>query len=60
VGAILDFTKQAGIDLIVMGTVNRVDRKGIMIGSTAEKVCYLAFCSIMALKPEGFVSPIEV
>jgi nucleotide-binding universal stress UspA family protein len=47
-------------DLIVMGTVCRSGIAGILIGNTAETVIPDITCSLLALKPEGFVSPIEL
>ena len=47
-------------DLMVMGTVCRAGAAGFLIGNTAETVLGDITCSILALKPEGFVSPIEL
>jgi nucleotide-binding universal stress UspA family protein len=47
-------------DLMVMGTVCRTGAAGFMIGNTAETVLSSATCSILALKPQGFVTPIEM
>lgn len=47
------------IDLLVMGTVGRSGIKGLTLGNTAEKVLDSCHCSILTVKPEGFVSPIE-
>ncbi|MFG0266629.1 MAG: universal stress protein [Rhodopirellula sp. JB055] len=47
-------------DLIVMGTVCRSGIAGILIGNTAETVIPDITCSLLALKPEGVVSPIEL
>jgi nucleotide-binding universal stress UspA family protein len=46
-------------DLLVMGTVCRTGAAGFLIGNTAETVLNHITCSILALKPEGFVSPVE-
>jgi nucleotide-binding universal stress UspA family protein len=45
-------------DLLVMGTVSRSGVAGLMLGSTAERMLDRVDCSILAVKPEGFVSPI--
>ncbi|MGB5200988.1 MAG: universal stress protein [Sedimenticolaceae bacterium] len=45
-------------DLIVMGTVGRTGIPGFFIGNTAEEVLQTAAASILAVKPEGFVSPV--
>lgn len=44
------------VDLIVMGTLGH-HRKGFLIGNTAENILNNIYCSILAVKPEGFVSP---
>jgi nucleotide-binding universal stress UspA family protein len=52
--------KEKDIDLIVMGTVSRTGISGLFIGNTAEKILYHVECSVLAVKPDGFVSPVEV
>ncbi|MCG8672413.1 MAG: universal stress protein [Pseudomonadales bacterium] len=47
------------IDLIVMGTVGRVGIPGLIIGNTAESILEQTKCSILAIKPEGFKTPVE-
>jgi universal stress protein E len=47
------------IDVIVMGTLCRTGVEGLLIGNTAETVLDHATCSIVALKPDGFVSPVR-
>ena len=49
-----------GIDVIVMGTVCRTGVPGLFIGNTAEKVLRKVSCSVLTVKPEGFVSPVTV
>ncbi|PAY16122.1 universal stress protein [Rhodopirellula sp. SM50] len=46
-------------DLLVMGTQCRTGVAGFLIGSTAESVLADVSCSVLAIKPEGFVSPVE-
>lgn len=46
------------IDLIVMGSVARTGIAGYFIGNTAESVLTEVDCSVLAVKPEGFVSPV--
>lgn len=48
------------IELIVMGTVCRTGVSGLLIGNTAEKVLQKVDCSVLTVKPEGFVSPVKV
>ena len=47
------------IDLIVMGTVGRVGIPGLIIGNTAESILEQTKCSVLAIKPEGFKTPVE-
>lgn len=46
------------INLLVMGTVARTGVKGLIMGNTAESVLDALRCSVVALKPPGFVSPV--
>ena len=46
-------------DLMVMGTVYRTRIPGLLIGSTAETVLINVDCSVLAIKPKGFVCPVE-
>jgi len=48
------------IDLIVMGTVARAGLEGYFIGNTAETVLQRAGCSVLTVKPDGFVSPVKL
>ncbi len=52
--------KERDVDLIVMGTVSRTGIPGLFIGNTAEKILYRVDCSVLAVKPEGFTTPVEV
>jgi len=47
------------IDLIVMGTVARTGLDGYFIGNTAETVLQRVACSVLTVKPDGFVSPVK-
>jgi len=47
-------------DLVVMGTVGRSGVSGVIIGNTAETILSQIQCSVLAVKPDGFVSPIAV
>jgi len=46
------------VDLIAMGTVGRGGIPGLLLGNTAERVLSTCDCSILAVKPDNFVSPI--
>jgi nucleotide-binding universal stress UspA family protein len=47
-------------NLIVMGTVARSGIAGLVIGNTAERILDMVDCSVVAVKPEGFVSPVTI
>jgi|SRR3989304_761041 len=49
---------QQNVDLLVMGTVCRTGIPGFIIGNTAEQVLYSINCSVLTVKPVGFVSPV--
>jgi nucleotide-binding universal stress UspA family protein len=50
--------KDLSADVLVMGTVARVGVPGFFMGNTAESIINLVSCSILAIKPHGFVSPL--
>lgn len=56
---IADFAKAGHVDLIVMGTVARTGIPGLFIGNTAESILQRVDCSVLAVKPRGFVSPVS-
>jgi nucleotide-binding universal stress UspA family protein len=45
-------------DLVVMGSVGRSGIAGLIIGNTAESILSQLDCSVLVLKPGGFVSPV--
>ena len=47
------------IGLIVMGTVARTGLGGLIMGNTAETILRSVECSVLAVKPEGFVTPVK-
>ncbi|MDP1709053.1 MAG: universal stress protein [Gammaproteobacteria bacterium] len=55
-----DTAKQLQADLVVMGTVARTGIAGLFIGNTAEAILEQLQCSVLAVKPLGFVSPIKL
>lgn len=52
--------KQQEIDLLIMGTVARTGIPGFIIGNTAETILSRIECSVLAIKPRGFVSPVTL
>ena len=55
---IVGLTTTKSIDLIVMGTVARTGIPGLFIGNTAETVLSRVDCSVLTVKPDGFVTPV--
>ncbi len=56
---IAQFVEENDIDILVMGTVARTGLAGFIIGNTAENILQKIACSVVALKPHGFVSPVK-
>ncbi|MCB2262866.1 MAG: universal stress protein [Candidatus Thiosymbion ectosymbiont of Robbea hypermnestra] len=56
--SILQTAEHCAADLIVMGTLGRSGIPGLIIGNTAEDVLQATRASVLAVKPEGFVSPV--
>ena len=50
--------KRIEADLVVMGTVARTGVPGIIMGNTAETILNQINCSVLAIKPPGFVTPV--
>ncbi len=53
-------TDNIGAELVVVGTVGRTGIPGFIIGNTAESILNKIKCSVLAIKPEGFVSPVTL
>jgi len=52
--------KRLQVDCIVMGTVARTGVRGFIMGNTAETILEQIECSVLAIKPPGFVTPVEL
>ncbi len=52
--------KRLDVDCIVMGTVARTGIRGFIMGNTAEAILEQIECSVLAIKPEGFVTPVTL
>lgn len=46
--------------LVVMGTAARTGIPGFIMGNTAETILNRPDCSVLAVKPPGFVTPVTV
>jgi nucleotide-binding universal stress UspA family protein len=55
-----EFVDAHGVDLVVMGTVARTGIAGLLFGNTAERLLRRLPCSVLAVKPDGFVSPVRL
>ena len=52
------FARKSKVELIVMGTIARTGVPGFFVGNTAELILNRVNSSVLALKPEGFASPV--
>jgi len=57
---ISEVVREEKIDLLVMGTVCRTGVGGFFIGNTAETVLSQVDCTVLSVKPEGFVTPVTL
>ena len=46
-------------ELVILGTVGRTGISAALIGNTAEHVIDQLNCDVLALKPDGYVSPLQ-
>ncbi|WP_028112212.1 universal stress protein [Ferrimonas kyonanensis] len=53
-------SQQIDADLVVMGTVARTGVSGLIMGNTAETILGQIQCSVLAVKPPGFSTPVKV
>ncbi|OPL14582.1 MAG: universal stress protein [delta proteobacterium ML8_D] len=57
---IAPLAEQLRADLVVIGTVARTGISGIIIGNTAEAILDQLRCSVLAIKPPGFKTPVKL
>ncbi len=57
---IREAVQHLGPDLLVMGSLSKGGVAGMLVGSTAERLLQRVDCSLLAIKPDDFVSPIPV
>ena len=53
------FARQIEADVIIMGTVARTGVPGFIIGNTAETILNQIDCSVLAIKPPDFQTPVS-
>ena len=51
--------RELGADLVIMGTVGRSGVAGLLMGNTAENILAQLDCSVLAIKPPGFETPVS-
>jgi nucleotide-binding universal stress UspA family protein len=56
---IAKLTEELSIELLVMGTICRTGIIGFLIGNTAERALDQVKCSVLTIKPDTFVPPVE-
>jgi universal stress protein E len=54
------FAKEIKADLVVLGTVARTGLSGFFMGNTAETILNQLDCSVLAIKPPEFVTPVAL
>jgi universal stress protein E len=57
--AILELIKQESIDLLIMGTIGRAGISGVLTGNSAERLLPRLQCSLLAIKPDDFLCPVD-
>jgi universal stress protein E len=57
---ISDLVNGRQVDVIVMGTVTRTGIPGLLTGNAAETILSSVSCGVLAVKPDGFVTPVTL
>ncbi len=57
---LLQQIEEIDVDLLVMGTIARSGIDGLLFGNTAERLLPQVRCSVIAVKPSDFQSPISM
>lgn len=55
-----ELTRAVNAELLVMGTIGTSTVPGVLIGTTAEAILSAASTPVLAIKPRGFTTPIQV
>ena len=56
---ISEVAEEIDAELVILGTVGRSGLSATLLGHTAEQVIDNLDCDLLALKPQGFISPIK-
>lgn len=51
---------ELNVDVLVMGSVARSGIPGLLIGNKAEKLLTTINCTVLTIKPDGFISPVTL
>jgi nucleotide-binding universal stress UspA family protein len=54
-----ELANRIGAEVAVLGTLARSGLTGLLVGNTAEAVLHRLDCSVLALKPLDFISPVR-
>ncbi len=57
---IAPYAARIGASCLVMGTIGRTGAPGVIIGNTAEDILNSVDCSVVAIKPPDYVSPVTL
>ena len=57
---ICEVAEEIDAELVILGTVGRSGLSATLLGHTAEQVIDNLNCDLLALKPQGFISPIKL
>lgn len=57
---VVEVVAKERINLLVMGTVARAGLAGLLVGNAAEQLLDDVRCSVIAVKPPGFISPVAL
>ncbi len=55
-----EFTKKNDADLVILGTIGNTGIPGLIIDNTAEDIFNQIHCSVLAVKPSAFFSPVTL
>ena len=55
-----ELAEKLEVGLMVMGTLGRSGVAGLLIGNTAERILRQVRCSVLTVKPDGFVTPVRL
>jgi len=57
--AVAEYASQIDAELVVLGTIGRSGFSAAIIGNTAEHIIDQLECDLLAIKPDGYISPFQ-